>query len=284
MKSIVSVMCLLGMLLLTSGCGSKGSGSDAKNGGKSDGSVERVKKAGMLKWCADASGGAPFVFEKDGKVIGFEVEVMEKLAAHMGVKQERVQADWDSLVDVLLRKDADVAINGLEINEDRKKVVDFSTPYCAYEQQLTIRDADKDKYKSLDDLKGKMIATLNNAESNNVLASAGWTDDLLQKMKDSSQPYDELANKRVEAVLQESCIAGYYVGQRPEGGVKLYNIPKTFSPGTYAAAYRKGEDSLRTEVDRVIELMKKNGELAAIYKKWNIWDDAQKKLGIEEKK
>jgi polar amino acid transport system substrate-binding protein len=287
MKWIVSGVCVAACLLAASVCflsGCGGGNNSAGSDGKPDGSLERVKKAGVLKWSADASGGAPFVFEKDNAVIGFEVEIMEKLAQHMGVKQERQQAEWKALVDHMGSGRSDVAFNGLEANEDRKQAALLSIPYCAYEQQLTVRDEDKDKYKSLDDLKGKRIATLAGAESNNVLKQAGWTEALLQPMDDSSQPYDELANKRAEAVLQESCIAGYYVFNRPAANGKLHNIPKTFSPGNYVGVFRKGDETLRKEVDRVLELMRKNGELAEIYKKWNIWDDSQKKLGIEEKK
>ena len=35
--------------------------------------------------------------------------------------------------------------------------------------------------------------------------------------------------------------------------------------------------------DRVLDLMKSNGELAAIYKAWRIWNDRQKELGVRER-
>ncbi|HEY3319503.1 MAG TPA: transporter substrate-binding domain-containing protein [Planctomycetota bacterium] len=248
-------------------------------GGNSADSLSRIQKDGVMRWGADASGGAPFVFEKDNAVIGFEMDVMDKLAAHMKVKHERVQADWDALIDNMLAGRTDIVVNGIEINEARQKVVDFTVPYCAYEQQLTVRAEDKDKYKTLDDLKGKPIATLKAAEANNVLKTAGFSEDLIKPQSDSSIPYTELENKRVEAVLQESCIAGYYAAPK----TNLYNVPKTFSPGKYAIAVRKGNPKLVAELNRVIELMKTNGELAAIYKKWNIWADAQKTMGIVEK-
>jgi polar amino acid transport system substrate-binding protein len=156
-------------------------------------------------------------------------------------------------------------------------VVLFSKPYYQYEQQLAVRKEDKDKYTCLEDLKGKRIATLTAAEANNVLKRAGWTEDLIQPMKDSQQPYDELKNGRVEAVLQEDIIAAYYVPKYAE----LCLVEKTFSPGRYAVAFRKEDTALAAEIEGVLDLLKENGELAAIYKNWRIQTPQQAQLGVK---
>jgi polar amino acid transport system substrate-binding protein len=249
---------------------------------RTEDTLEKVKKAGVLKWGADPSGGAPYVFNdpKDNdKVIGFEMDIMDKLAGHLGLKHELVKGTWDSLVDNLKSKRADVVMNGLEITEMRQKEVSFSDPYYVYEQQLTVRVGDKDKYNSLDDLKGHKVGTLNAAESNNVLKRAGFTEEQILVHDDSQTPYENLGLKRVDAVLQESIIAAYYAGKNP----KLFNLPKTFSPGKYGIAARKEDGTLLVEINKGLKTMRENGELAAIYKKWNIWTDAQKTVGIEEK-
>lgn len=249
---------------------------------KAEDTLAKVKQAGVLKWGADPSGGAPYVFfdPKDPeKIIGFEMDIMDKLAGHLGVKHEVVKSEWPTLIDNMKAKRTDLVMNGLEINDERKKVVDFSEPYFVYEQQLTVRVADKDKFKSLEDLKGKKIGTLSAAEANNVLKRAGFADDQIMQHDDSLTPYTNLEAKRVDAVVQESIIAAYYTPKYP----KLVNVEKTFSPGKYAVAVRKGDTALLAEVDKVLKLMKENGELAAIYKKWSMLTDAQKSIGVAEK-
>jgi polar amino acid transport system substrate-binding protein len=276
------------LCLLLGGCGSPGGkpdGAPTARGPAGEDTLARIKRQGVLKWGADPSGGGtgPFVYldEKDpDKVIGFEVDIMDKFAAHMGVKHEIVRNDWDALIANLQRKSADIVINGIEINPARAEQVAFSEPYYIYEQQLTVRQEDKEKYKTLDDLKGHKIATLKAAEANNVLLKAGWTEDLLQPMPDSQTPYDELELKRVDAVLQESIIAACYADSAKKP--KLYNVPQTFSPGKYAIAVRKDDAALLAEVNRVLELMKQNGELAAIYKQWHIWNEKQSEVGVKE--
>jgi len=284
MRNCLAVSAALASVLVA-GCGGGPSsgGGEFRLGGPED-TLSRIKRAGVLKWGADPSGGGPHVYldEKDPtKVVGFEVDIMDKLAGHLGVEHQIARNDWDVLIPDLQRGGAsDMVMNGVEINAEREKEVGFSTPYFVYEQQFAVRAEDKDKYKSLDDLKGHKIATLKAAEANNVLRRAGWTDDLLQQMPDSVTPYDELENKRVDAVLQENIITAFYAN--PTRRPKLSCLPGTFSSGKYAVAVRKPDASLLQELNRILELMKQNGELAAIYKRWNMWSARQAEIGIKE--
>jgi polar amino acid transport system substrate-binding protein len=267
----------ISLALCVAGCRQRASSRAAAGGD----TLANIRREGVLRWGADATGGAPFVFydpQDPKRVIGFEIDLMEKFAAHMGVKQQMVQGDWAALIDNMLARRTDMVVNGVEINEERAKRVAFSTPYYEYEQQLTVRVEDKDKVRTLVDLKGLKVGTLNAAEANNVLKRAGWTDDLICVYDDSLTPYNELKLERVRAVLQESIIAAYYAGKDP----KLYNIPRTFSPGEYAVALRQEDASLLRETDRVLDLMKRNGELAAIYIRWDMWNERQAALGIQQ--
>ena len=62
--------------------------------------LESIRQRGELLWGADAEGGAPFVFpdpQKPERLIGFEAELADALAARLGVKAEMVQNQWDQL-------------------------------------------------------------------------------------------------------------------------------------------------------------------------------------------
>ena len=293
MKNVLmSGMVVFFIALLLQGCSSGGSAAPTPTAGSTatttpsptpasggEGLLEKIKKAGVLKWGADANSGAPFVFKENDKNIGFEVEMMEKLAAHMGLKDELVQGQWEMLPNELDRKSCDIVVNGFEINEERKAKYDFSDVYYEYEQQLAVRIEDKDKYQNLADLKGHKIGTLKDAEANNVLKRAGFTDEQLVPLQDSDTPYKDLELKRTDAVVQENIITAYYAGKNP----KLFLVPKTFAPGQYGIMVRKGNPELIQELNKAIALMKSNGELAAIYKKWNMLSDIQKTIGIVEK-
>src|SRR5262245_40665151 len=55
--------------------------------------LERVRAAGVLRWCGDLQGGEPYVFQdpaSDAGIVGFEVEIAAALARRLGVRAEFV--------------------------------------------------------------------------------------------------------------------------------------------------------------------------------------------------
>jgi polar amino acid transport system substrate-binding protein len=242
-------------------------------------SLRRIQDAGVLRWGVDPAGGAPFAMpdpRDPRRLIGFEIELVERLAQHLGVRSVPVPGDWLALIDNMKAGRTDLALNGLEVSADRAEVIDFTVPYYRYGQQLTVREADRERYRSLADLKGRRISVLNGSASVDVLLEAGWTDDAIAQYDDSLAPYVELENGRVDASMAESIIAGYYTAGIPG----LHNVPETFSPGEYAGALRKGEPELRAAVDAALALMKENGDLGRIYQRWGVWSEQQAEIGI----
>jgi polar amino acid transport system substrate-binding protein len=167
-------------------------------------------------------------------------------------------------------------MNGLEINRKRAQQIRFSTPYYIYEQQLTVRQTDRDRYRSLADLKGKKVAVLESSESVRVLEKAGWDDALILRYGDSLTPYMEVRAGRAEAAMAEWIITDFYTREYPD----LFNIPGKFEFGMYGAAFRLEDGDLADEVNRTLELMKRNGELGDIYTRWRVWSPMQERLGI----
>ncbi|NTW99479.1 MAG: transporter substrate-binding domain-containing protein, partial [Geobacteraceae bacterium] len=97
--------------------------------------------APTLRWGADPSGGAPYVFADPANpqsYTGFDYEFAEALARQMGTKAQFVPTDWESIVASLQRKEFDVIINGFEPTEDRAREMLFSKPYYLFRLQLTV--------------------------------------------------------------------------------------------------------------------------------------------------
>ena len=66
-----------------------------------------------LRWGADPSGGAPYVYTDPGnpdQYIGYEKDMVDALAKAMGRKAEFVPSDWETLVSALQRQSFDVIV------------------------------------------------------------------------------------------------------------------------------------------------------------------------------
>src|SRR5262249_28855261 len=87
--------------------------------------LARVPANGELRWGADAQGGARYVFQdpmEPNHLIGFEVDLADALAARLGVRARPIQGPWDRLLELVGRGDFDVALNGIEVAEEKKRV------------------------------------------------------------------------------------------------------------------------------------------------------------------
>ena len=127
-----------------------------------------------LRWGGDAEGGAPYLLpdpKNPRRIIGFEIDLMEALAKQLNRKSVFVQNQWDGLIPGLQRGSYDLAVNGIEITDDRKQQVSFSIPYYACGEQLSVR-VGENSINSIADLKGRTVGTLKFSLAHRLLEQA----------------------------------------------------------------------------------------------------------------
>ena len=72
----------------------------------------------------------PFCFEKDGRRVGFAVELWEEVAKAGGFRHELQTAESaQAVVEALAAQKADVGLGALSITAERERVIDFSYPF-----------------------------------------------------------------------------------------------------------------------------------------------------------
>lgn len=96
--------------------------------GEKDSTVDKALQRGVLKVGMDIF--QPWAMkDKNGRLIGFEIDVATKLAKDMGISPEFIPTAWSGIIPALLTKKFDVIIGGMGITEKRKKKVAFTDPY-----------------------------------------------------------------------------------------------------------------------------------------------------------
>lgn len=72
----------------------------------------------------------PYNFVNDsGEVDGFERDLGDELCKRAELDCTWVKNDWDSIIPNLVSSNYDTIMAGMNINEERKKVIDFTQPY-----------------------------------------------------------------------------------------------------------------------------------------------------------
>ncbi|HEV2706458.1 MAG TPA: ABC transporter substrate-binding protein/permease [Pyrinomonadaceae bacterium] len=232
-----------------------------------------VRAQSELRWGADPSGGAPYVFADPAnpeRYIGYELEMVEALAAAMKRQPVFVPTDWETIVSSLQRGTFDIIVNGLEPTADRARLILFSKPYYVFQLQLTVRRTEE-RIETLEDCRTRMVGTLVNTAASRLLEKEQIP---FKGYADPVGAYRDLELRRIDAVLMDVPMEMFYARQNP----RLKPAGAPFHRGTYNIGLRQGDEALKREVDEAIDKITRDGTLERILRKWNLWNDAQAEL------
>ncbi|MFT6875640.1 MAG: polar amino acid transport system substrate-binding protein [Granulosicoccus sp.] len=91
--------------------------------------IEDIKKRGAIK--IGLSVFKPWSMrDKKGELIGFELDVGQKLADDMGVEAEFIPTAWDGIIPSLVGGKFDVIISGMTTTAQRNLTINFTNPYA----------------------------------------------------------------------------------------------------------------------------------------------------------
>jgi polar amino acid transport system substrate-binding protein len=100
----------------------------------------------------------PWVFKnKNGELVGFEIDVAKKLTKDMGVAPEFIFYDWRELIPALNDGQIDIIIAGMAITPHRALKVNFSSPYCTSGISLATHSEGTKHIKSVQELNRRSI-------------------------------------------------------------------------------------------------------------------------------
>ena len=111
-----------------------------------DRDLDEIKKDGVLRALVVYSSTSYFLYR--GETMGFEYELLKRLATHLDLKLEIIISDdLDSEFEVLNRGDVDLIAHGMTITNQRKWEVDF-TEYLYLTKQVLVQK-NPDNYRNM---------------------------------------------------------------------------------------------------------------------------------------
>ncbi len=196
----------------------------------------------------------------DGKLVGFDVDVINAVCAKMNAKCELQAQDWDGIIPGLLVNKYDAIIAGMSITPERLEQVDFSEPYFSNTiVWLAKTDGSFDPKNVTKKVLGGQRSTTGAAY---ILEKYDGKDGNRVQLYDSyTNAYLDMKAGRNDAVMAEKVSAADWLKANNEGfglvGEEIDNNDHI------AIAVRKG-DPLKAEFDKALAELKASGELAKI--------------------
>ncbi|MGI9334251.1 MAG: transporter substrate-binding domain-containing protein [Gammaproteobacteria bacterium] len=227
--------------------------------------IEEIKKRGVMK--VGMSTFVPWAMrDKQGNLVGFEIDVATKVAEDMEVKVEFVPTAWSGIIPALIARKFDVIIGGMSITPSRNLTVNFTVPYAHSGQQMVANKALAPSYKVADfNASDVTIACRRGATPCNA-AQKLFPKAKLTRFDDDAQAFQEVVNGNAHAMISSAPKPRFWMSKYPD---KLYMpTEENLTRGDEAFALRKGDPDALNFFSNWITVNTSNGWLQERSEYW----------------
>ncbi|MBK1813474.1 transporter substrate-binding domain-containing protein [Clostridium sp. YIM B02505] len=210
---------------------------------------------------------APFEYEKDGKYIGIDMDLLDAIAKSENFQYELKPMNFKGIIPGMTSNQIDAAIAGMSITDERKKSLDFSEGYFDAGISIVVK-AENDKIKSADDLKGKIFAVKKGtagskfAEDNKDKYGA-----TIRYFDDSPSMFQEVINGNADVTFEDYPVIAYKISTDSTPTLKV--VGDRLTKDQYGFAVVKGKNKeLLDKFNTGLKKLKENGEYDKILSKY----------------
>ena len=208
----------------------------------------------------------PFSFV-EGHLQGFDVDVLKRLAAILKVELKIHTEGMANLQKKLSTGEIAVIANQLLTTPENRRQFDFVRAYAANQLVCVQHEDDSRDFLSLDDLLGKKLGVLGNTGVEEQARGALGKSVLPFTSIDLA--FKQLAEKKLDAVLEESLIADFYI----ERDALPIKVTSPFAPPLSGGwVVRKGNRALAQRLSEAVQTLLTDGSFKPISAKWFGYD------------
>ena len=236
-------------ILMLAGCNNSSTPADGAA------TADTTSDAPMNIKIATESSYKPFSYtDADGKLIGYEIELVDALCAQMKAKCDVISQDWDGLIPGLNAQKFDAIIAGMSITPERKEVVEFTDPYFHTGIILIGKKGDD---ISVADLKGQPIASQRSTVASQYLQDEHAEADV--KLYDTQDnAYLDLTSGRVRAMMSDKVTGIDWLKTAAGQDYEVKGQEISTNDDAMGIAFRKG-DALVAKFNTALAELKANG-------------------------
>lgn len=245
-----------------------------------DRDLDQITKDGILKALVVYSSTSYFLYK--GEAMGFEYEILERLADHLNLKLEIIISDdLDSQFEVLNRGDVDLIAHGMTVTNQRKWEVDFTEYLYLTKQVLVQKKPDnhlKMSWKTLanqlihdpielindtvsirkNSAYGERLVSLSNEIGGNIVI------DTLNSQLSTAEIMDMVADGTIKYTIADENLAKINASHN---SILNIDVPISLSQ-RIAWVTRKKSKNLRKVIDKWIKTERKKTDYRVIYNKY----------------
>ena len=249
MKKLLALLMALAMVFALVACGG-----------------EKVEETNTLTMATNAE-FPPFEYLEGTEIVGADVDMALAIAEKLGKELVISNIDFDAALTGAATGKYDMAVAGITANDERRENMNFTVDYYTASQAIIVM-ADSE-IATAADLEGKKVSCQEGTTGEQYLLDNGYD---VQSFKTGAEAITALTAGKVDAVVIDDAVARA-LSEKQEG--KTVVLEEALTKEAYAIALKKGNDALTAEIDAVLEELKADGTIKAIFEKYGLPYDEQ---------
>ena len=215
---------------------------------------------------------APFEFIQDGKIVGYDKDILDRIIANWGVTLEQIDVPFAGILAGLDQKKFDFVATALIMNPDRVVKYAFTLP-VARGDVVFVQLKGSHKMKSVDDLSGLVVGSVTPPSGtamvlthhNDKLKESGKGAADILRFPSTPETFLALANGQIDCLIQNDLVEQQAMQKQPD----TFEIVGAVGEPFYVGWAARGDDTkLRDEISGEIRKLRDSGELAPLQEKW----------------
>lgn len=206
---------------------------------------------------------APYEYLENGKMVGFDIELMDAIGEELGYEIVWSNMSFDGLLPALQMKKIDAVIAGMSQTPERQKAVTFSMPYLLFssdEHYVIVNE--ESSYVKKEELNGKKIGVQIGTMQEEFAKDLGGLPQLYNSWTGALM---DLQQNKIDAVIIADVSGEEYL--KTMKGIKKIDVVEENFPGA-SIALRKGETELAEQINQAILKIDAEGKYLEIQKKY----------------
>ena len=228
--------------------------------------LARIAKTGTLK-VGMSAGQPPFnVTNRDGVIIGMDVDLATLLARAMNVELEIVQMPFGDLLPALGKGDIDLVMSGMTSTLQRNMQAAFVGPYFISGKAILTKSATIAAVQQSEELRSNLRITALRGSTSAEFVRRSIPTAQLTVTDDYDGAIDLLLSDKAEAMVADAAICQLLMLRWPDAGLATTKQPLTLEP--IGIAVPPNDPLLLNLVENYMAALRGAGVLEKLHEKW----------------
>ncbi|MEP5568193.1 MAG: transporter substrate-binding domain-containing protein [Halioglobus sp.] len=237
------------------------------SGAQAGETLQRIIDFKTLKVGMSADQPPMTTINRQGGVMGFDVDLARGLARAMRVQLDIKVLPFGDLLTALEKGEIDMVMSNMSITPERSEQAYFAGPYMMTGKSILTRNsvlAQADSSGAINRADLKIAAIANSTSA--MFAQENTPEAELITTETSDEAVAMLIAGKVDAVLADMSVCKLAVLRHPESGLVTLKKPLTLEP--VGIAIKANDPQFQNLVDNFMDAFGKTGVLSQLRKKW----------------